>query len=87
MHGELVQTADRAFREQGTDFLDKMRGQKFRKMFTRFMSTLAHLKQEQDALQEQERPQPTDTSVVGAAPVISSELPADATVQSVADEV
>jgi hypothetical protein len=47
-HGELVQTADKAFQEQGQNFLDKMRGQKFRKMFLRYMSTLARFQKEQE---------------------------------------
>ena len=45
-HGELIQTADRAYTEQGEKFLIAMRGLKFTKMFLRFMSTLARLKQE-----------------------------------------
>lgn len=47
-HGELVQTADKAFQEQGKAFLIKMRGVKFTKMFLRFMATLAKFKQEAD---------------------------------------
>lgn len=45
-HGELVQVTDRAFQEQGSDFLDKMRGIRYRKMFIRYMSTLARLQKE-----------------------------------------
>lgn len=52
-HGELVQTADRAYQEQGTDFLDRMRGIKFRKMFLRFMSTMAMFKKEIEAAKGQ----------------------------------
>jgi len=47
-HGELVQTTDRAYQEQGAEFLDKMRGQKYRKMFLRFMSTMAMFKKEME---------------------------------------
>ena len=54
-HGELVQTADRAFQEQGEKFLIAMRGQRFTGMFKRFMSTLARLKAEEEKKNEQER--------------------------------
>ncbi len=47
-HGELVQTTDRAYQEQGTEFLDRTRGQKYRKMFLRFMSTIAMFKKEME---------------------------------------
>lgn len=47
-HGELVQVTDKAIQEQGAPFLDKMRGRTYRKMFCRYMSTLARLKREQD---------------------------------------
>jgi hypothetical protein len=47
-HGELVQVTDKAMQEQGAPFLDKMRGCTYRKMFCRYMSTLARLKREQD---------------------------------------
>lgn len=47
-HGELVQTADKAAMEQGIDFLDRMRGVKWRKMFLRFMSTVAMFKKEME---------------------------------------
>ena len=49
-HGELVQVTDKAFQEQGPAFLDKMRGVQYRKMFTRFMATMARFKAESDAL-------------------------------------
>ncbi len=47
-HGQLVQVTDKAFQEQGPAFLDKMRGMKYRKMFVRFMATIARLKKESD---------------------------------------
>jgi hypothetical protein len=47
-HGPLVEVTDKAFQEQGPAFLDKMRGSKYRKMFVRFMSTLAQMKREND---------------------------------------
>lgn len=53
-HGELVQTADKAAMEQGIDFLDKMRGVKWRKMFLRFMSTVAMFKKEMEAAKEKD---------------------------------
>jgi hypothetical protein len=40
-HGELVQVTDEAFQTHGSAFVDRMRGVKYRKMFTRYMSTLA----------------------------------------------
>jgi hypothetical protein len=51
-HGPLVEVTDKAFQEQGFRFLDKMRGKTYRVMFTRFMSTIAQMKRESDALQE-----------------------------------
>jgi hypothetical protein len=53
-HGELVQTVDRAAMEQGLDFIDRMRGRKFRVMFLRFMSTVAMFKQEIEAAKGQD---------------------------------
>ncbi len=47
-HGQLVEVTDKAFQEQGRDFLVKMRGEKYAKMFTRFMSTVARMKKESD---------------------------------------
>ena len=47
-HGELAQTADRAFQEQGKAFLIQIRGAKFTKMFLRFMATLAQFQKEQE---------------------------------------
>lgn len=54
-HGELVQTTDRAIQEQGTDFVDKMRGIKYRKMFLRFMSTMAMFQKEIERAKENEQ--------------------------------
>ena len=47
-HGPLVEVTDKALQEQGFRFLDKMRGRTYRKMFTRFMSTIARMKKESD---------------------------------------
>src|ERR1035437_3562698 len=66
MHGDLVQTADRAYQEQGERFLTAMRGRKFTKMFLRFMSTLARLKAEEEkknAVQNQTGSQPADAAM------------------------
>lgn len=60
-HGELVQTADRAFQEQGSGFLDSMRGVKFRKYFLRYMSTMAKFQREADALKENDGNQGRET--------------------------
>ena len=54
-HGELVNVTDEAFKEHGPAFIDKLRGQQYRKMFVRFMSTLAAFKLEADALQAREK--------------------------------
>jgi hypothetical protein len=65
-HGELIQTADRAYQEQGERFLTAMRGRKFTKMFLRFMSTLARLKAEEEkknAVQNQTGSQPADAAL------------------------
>lgn len=40
--GELTKTADNLFQEHGKDALIAVRGEKFTKNFTRFMSTLAN---------------------------------------------
>lgn len=53
-HGELVQTADRAFQEQGSGFLDSMRGVKFRKYFLRYMSTMAKFQREADEIKRRD---------------------------------
>jgi hypothetical protein len=53
-HGELVQTTDRAYQEQGAAFVDKMRGIKYRKMFLRFMSTIQMFKSEIEAAKGQD---------------------------------
>ena len=54
-HAELVTVTDEAFREHGAAFVDKMRGRRYRTMFTRFMATMARFKQESDTLKlEQE---------------------------------
>jgi hypothetical protein len=47
-HAQLVEVTDKALREQGKDFIIKMRGKQYFKMFTRFMSTIARLKKESD---------------------------------------
>ena len=47
-HGELVQVTDKAMQEQGSGFIDKMRGREYRKRFCQYMSTLARFKKEVD---------------------------------------
>ncbi len=54
-HGELVQTVDRAIQEQGLDFVERLRGVKFRKMFLRFMSTMAMFQKEIEAAKAKEK--------------------------------
>ena len=51
-HGELVQTVDKAFQEQGAAFVIKLRGRKFLKGFLMYMSTLAKFQQEAEAMKE-----------------------------------
>lgn len=53
-HGPLVEVTDKAFQEQGPAFLDKMRGVKYRRAFTSFMSTIARMKKESDEQQSRE---------------------------------
>ena len=50
-HGELVNVTDEAFKEHGPTFVDRLRGKQYRKMFTRYMSTLAAFKLEADVMQ------------------------------------
>lgn len=40
-HGTLTQAVEEAFQKQGAHFVIKMRGQKFLKMFLKFMATVA----------------------------------------------
>ena len=47
-HPELVKVADEVYIEHGPSFIDKLRGKKFRVMFTRFMATKLALKKEMD---------------------------------------
>lgn len=54
-HPDLVTTADRAFQEQGKPFLSKMRGDKFTKMFCRYMRTKLELQKETECLKQQEK--------------------------------
>jgi len=54
-HAELVTVTDEAFQEHGSAFVDRMRGVTYRKMFVRFMATMARFKQESDALKAQEK--------------------------------
>lgn len=50
-HGDMVKLADEVFHEQnGTKLLAKLKGDKFVKMFTHFMSTIARWKNEADKL-------------------------------------
>jgi hypothetical protein len=53
-HGELIQSVDRAFQEQGKDFVIKLRGEKFLRMFLRYMSTIAKFKAEEEEKNERE---------------------------------
>jgi hypothetical protein len=54
-HPELVKTADEAYIEHGAAFIDKLRGKKFRVMFTRFMATKLAMKKEMDERAAQEK--------------------------------
>ena len=49
-HGDMVKIADEIFvKENGRELLTRLQGAKFVKMFTRFMSTIARWKAENDA--------------------------------------
>jgi len=41
-HGKLIESVDAAYKEHGKDFIIKLRGVTFFKMFLRFMATVAH---------------------------------------------
>jgi hypothetical protein len=69
-HGELVQVTDRAYQEQGSDFVDKLRGVKYRKNFLKFMATLAKFQAE--AAQTQD---PALTDIKDYCLVCDKEIP------------
>ena len=46
MHAELIKQADQCFTEMGKDILERIRGKRFTKMFTRFMSTVEQFMKE-----------------------------------------
>jgi hypothetical protein len=48
-HGQLVEVADQFFRTHGKRAMEGMRGRKFVKNFCRFMATVYHFKQEEEA--------------------------------------
>ena len=51
-HGELVQTTDELFNtDGGLELIKTLRGGKFLKMFLRFMSTIAHIKKNEENMQ------------------------------------
>jgi hypothetical protein len=53
-HPQLVSTVDEAWRENGKEFVIRLRGKHFAKMFGRFMQTVVALKEEEkNANQEQ----------------------------------
>jgi hypothetical protein len=47
-HPDLVKTADDAYIRHGAEFLDKIRGIKFRKYFLRYMATKLKIQQEME---------------------------------------
>ena len=49
-HPQLVETADQFFRVHGKGPLIGMRGEKFFKMFVRYMATVIHFMQEEEAI-------------------------------------
>ncbi len=51
-HGELVNVTHEAFSEHGAAFVEKLRGRKYVRMFTRFMSTMNRLREDAEKLQE-----------------------------------
>jgi hypothetical protein len=81
-HGQLVEVTDKAFQEQGRRFLVKMRGEKYARQFTRFMSTIARLKKESDEKESNEKiPQRTGESVETQEPQQSETVPAKSPLQ------
>ena len=47
-HGEVTKMCDEIFRNDGPEVLIRLRGERFVKMFKRFMATLAKFKEEQE---------------------------------------
>jgi hypothetical protein len=78
-HGDLVKVTHEAFSEHGPAFVDKLRGRRYRVMFTRFMSTMNRLKEEADALQEQR----SRENVASPEGCDGTTTPADGTIQTV----
>ncbi len=52
-HGELVNVTHEAFSEHGPEFVEKLRGRKYVRMFTRFMSTMNRLREDAEKLQKE----------------------------------
>ena len=52
-HGELVNVTHEAFSEHGAAFVEKLRGRKYVRMFTRFMSTMNRLREDAEKLQKE----------------------------------
>lgn len=50
IHPQLIETTDQFFRTKGKGPLVAMRGEKYFKMFVRFMATIIHLQKEQEKL-------------------------------------
>jgi hypothetical protein len=70
-HGELIQTADKAFQENGKNFIESIRGRKFLKYFLRYMATIAQLRK---VLQENEDArQANKVEAVGTGGEVSGE--------------
>jgi len=67
-HGTLVQTAHEFYQQFGKERLVAMRGAKFVKMFLRFMSTIAHM------IEEQKKQEATNVNRTGASSVYEGQV-------------
>src|SRR5581483_6148854 len=65
-HPQLVETADQFFRTHGKGAMVGMRGEKFTKMFLRFMATVIHFMKQEGRL-------PHDSNQSGGSPEASGE--------------
>lgn len=72
-HPQLVETADQFFRTHGKGPLIGMRGEKFFKMFVRYMATVIHFMKEEEALKAaQEKTNESSGEVSGSTASPSS---------------
>jgi hypothetical protein len=69
VHGELTKAVDEVFTQFGESGLMQLRGPKFTRNFTKFMSTIASWKKAADAAKEQNEQQDSTSTASGSGPV------------------